>query len=498
VDARTGTLLLNTLLLAGGTCAIGLPLGTVLAWLLARTDLPGRRAGMVLIGLMLFVPLYLQTAAWQAGFGIQGWCTQMTDAPALLDGFRGAIWVHAMAAVPWVVLIVGVALRLIEPELEEQALLDGSAMQVFCHVTLRGTLPALGLSVLWVAIVTAGAITVTDLFVVRTFAEEIYTQSASGVGLLDAPLGMLPGTALTGCLLMLGLLLCARLMPKQRPITFRRRRVFALGPWRVPVAVLAVVVVFVLVGVPLGSLCYKAGLQTTLTQGTWMQNWSLLECLKTVALSFVQFRREFGWSLGIGSLAALGAVAGGILLAWFARRGGPRALPALLTTAACLAVPKPLVGLGIVVLLSRPGLPPLTWLYNQSILAPWLALFVFGLPPATLIAWHALRTLPQEMLDSAAADGAGSLTQLWRVAIPYRLPAVALAWVVALAVALGELGASVLVVPPGVTTLSIRVFGMLHSGQQREVAGISLALLAVFAVVAMVAVWLVDRRPGST
>ena len=108
MDGRTWTLLLNTLLLAAGTCAISLPLGTALAWLLARTDLPGRRLGMILLGLMLFVPLYLQTAAWQAGFGVQGWFTLAAGVPAWLDGFRGAIWVHAMAAVPWVVLIVGV------------------------------------------------------------------------------------------------------------------------------------------------------------------------------------------------------------------------------------------------------------------------------------------------------------------------------------------------------------------------------------------------------
>ena len=493
MDTRTVTLLQNTLLLTAGTCAISLPLGTVLAWLLARTDLPGRRLGMVLLGLMLFVPLYLQTAAWQAGFGVQGWFTLAADTPAWLDGFRGAIWVHAMAAVPWVVLIVGVGLRLIEPELEEQALLDGSSPQVFFCVTLRGALPAVGVAALWVAIVTASEITVTDLFVVRTFAEEIYTQSASGTGLLDEPLGLLPGIALTGCLVTFGLLFCAKLMPRERPITFGPRHVFALGSWRVPVAVLAVLTMLLLMGTPLASLFYKAGFRATLVEGSWVQSWSPLECFKSAAGSFVRYWQEFGWSLGIGALAAAGSVAVGIGLAWFARGGGARALPVLLTTAACLAIPKPLVGLGIILLLNRPELPPLPWLYTHSILAPWIALFIFGLPPATLIMWHALRTLPREMLDSAAADGAGSLAQLWRIALPCRLPALALAWVVALAAALAELGADLLVVPPGVTTLSIRIFGMLHSGQEHEVAGLSLALLAPLAVVTAAAVWLVDR-----
>ncbi len=55
MDARTWTLVRNTLLLVGATCAISLPLGSVLAWLLARTDLPGRRLGMGLLGLMLLL-----------------------------------------------------------------------------------------------------------------------------------------------------------------------------------------------------------------------------------------------------------------------------------------------------------------------------------------------------------------------------------------------------------------------------------------------------------
>ena len=56
-----------------------------------------------------------------------------------------------------------------------------------------------------------------------------------------------------------------------------------------------------------------------------------------------------------------------------------------------------------------------------------------------------------------------------------------------MAVAWGDLAASVLVVPPGVTTLSIRIFGLLHYGVEDQVAGICLALVAVFAAVAVLA-----------
>ena len=66
---------------------------------------------LVLFGVMLFVPLYLQAAAWQAGFGVQGWFTLATGFPALLEGWPGVIWIHVMAAIPWVTLIAAVGFR---------------------------------------------------------------------------------------------------------------------------------------------------------------------------------------------------------------------------------------------------------------------------------------------------------------------------------------------------------------------------------------------------
>src|SRR5579863_3478610 len=63
-DHRTWSLVENTLLLIAGTLALSLPVGTALALLLFRTDAPARRTALVLLGIMLVVPLYLQAAAW--------------------------------------------------------------------------------------------------------------------------------------------------------------------------------------------------------------------------------------------------------------------------------------------------------------------------------------------------------------------------------------------------------------------------------------------------
>lgn len=477
-------LALNTLLLAGATCAISVPLGTVLAWLLVRTDLPGRKAALVLLGTMLFVPLYLQAAAWQAGFGLQGWYTLACEGFVLLEGWRGAVWVHAMAAVPWVVLIVGAGLWLIEPELEEAALLDGTTGQVLRRVTLPGAAAALGVAALWTLTMTAGEMTVTDLFVVRTYAEELYTQIAMGRQPDEVSLGVLPGVVVTALSVIAGLVISAKVARADRPVSHRPRWVFRLGRWRWPLAVAVGLLLALLAGVPLANLVYKAGIVVTPTEFGPTRSWSLVKFLTIVVTSPWRYQREFGWSLAIGALSATAATATATLLAWSARRSRRGAAVAILAAAVSLAVPGPLLGLAIIGLLNRPEIPPLVYLYDQSILAPWLALAIRGLPPALLVMWYALRTVPQEMLDAAVVDGAGPMRLLWRIALPGRRVALALAWLVALAVALGDLAASILVVPPGVTTLSIRIFGLLHYGVEDQVAGICLALVLVFAAVA--------------
>ena len=54
------------------------------------------------------------------------------------------------------------------------------------------------------------------------------------------------------------------------------------------------------------------------------------------------------------------------------------------------------------------------------------------------------------------------------------------AWLVCVAFAMGEVSASILVVPPGMSTLSQRIFNLVHYGVEDRLAGICLSSLAIF------------------
>jgi ABC-type spermidine/putrescine transport system permease subunit II len=96
---------------------------------------------------------------------------------------------------------------------------------------------------------------------------------------------------------------------------------------------------------------------------------------------------------------------------------------------------------------------------------------------ATIVLWPALAAVPQDTLDSAALEGVGRWGQFWRIALPQCWPAVVAAWIVALAIAAGEVAATILVIPPGVTTLSVQVFTLLHYGVEDRLASISLVMM---------------------
>jgi ABC-type Fe3+ transport system permease subunit len=111
--------------------------------------------------------------------------------------------------------------------------------------------------------------------------------------------------------------------------------------------------------------------------------------------------------------------------------------------------------------------------------------------------WHAMHSIPREVLECAAVDGAGSWMQLFRIALPMRWTAVAAAWLIALAVSLGDLSAVILVLPPDVYLLSTSIFNLLHYGVDDRAAGLCLSMLLIFTLLAA-AVLLITRRMAKS
>ena len=188
----------NTLALAAGACLVAVPAGTLAgAWRSNGPRVPGRGVLRWLVLVGLFVPLPVYAVAWQVVLG--AWLPPLSLEPGQVawrpwgQGLLPAAWVHGMAGLPWVVWIVSAGLRTADRGLEEDALLTGGPATVFRRVLLPRAALAAVAAAGWVAVQAATEIPVTDAMMVRTFAEEVYTQfvAASG-GLAGAVAVTLP------------------------------------------------------------------------------------------------------------------------------------------------------------------------------------------------------------------------------------------------------------------------------------------------------------------
>ena len=506
---RLRGLLFNSAWLIGGTWLLSLPLGALLAVVITKTTVPGRRAMERIFVALLFVPLYVQAAAWQAAVGQGGWLVpghaMNPDGATWLQGWYGAVWVHGMAATAWVVLFVGAALKNVPRELEEESLQDAGAGRVLWQVSLRRALAGLFAAALWIAVVCAGEITVSDLFQVRTFAEEIYTVASLGALNVPAPVDAAETPTVAPPLaaqdLWIGttaivLLVSAALgaiwawLPTVEFVSPSEGWLWRLRRGRFGATLLVWCCAALVVGAPMLGLLGKAGMEARRDGDAVVREWSAAKAAALVLSSPREHRRELGWSCAIGGSAAALATVVGVLLAWALRTGCLPRVPTALLLAIGFAIPGPLLGVWTIHLLNHSPESPwyfLTWCYDHTILAPVLVQTLRALPLATLVLGSQLATVPQDVLDSATSEGAGWWRQLVGIALPLRWHAVAAAACMSLVVAVSDLAATLLVSPPGVSTLSVRIFGLLHYGAEDRVSALCLFLAMALGALATLA-----------
>ncbi len=486
--ARQSALALESTKLVLETEAIALPLGILLAFFLLRTDALGRTPLLALIILAAFVPLPLHATSWLGAFGNAGRDQLLGNRPILI-GRSGAAFVHAMATLPWVVLIAGMGLCAVEPELEESALLDFGPARVLRRVTLRRALASIAAAALAVAVLTAGDMTVTDLLVIRTYAEESYWQYTQGRGPGDAAQVAIPPLCLLGVLILLVGKSLSRLDPSRIASSFARARIWSLGAWRIPLGLFLCLFVGNAFALPLYGLVWRAGRVGGQAAQGRRAHWSLQGLHGTLLRAIDTIGQPLLWSLFWTAAAATAATMLALALGWAARRSRIWNLIAMATLCLTLAVPGPVAGMALV-LAYRPFRP----MYDSPAMIVMAQTFR-ALPYAVLLLWPFLRSFPQDYLDSAALDGLDRPRQFLRVVIPLSRRPIIAAWAIAFAVGLGELAATNIATPPmkfGRTPVSVVIWGLLHTGVDSDLAGVALIVLLVVAgagLFATAAIW---------
>jgi iron(III) transport system permease protein len=146
-------------------CAV---VGTLTAWFIERTALPGRRFWAVLVVIPLGIPDFVVSFGWRAIFPSFG-------------GFWAAVLVMTVAVYPLVYLPVAANLRSADPAQEEVARSLGlGRLRTFWRVTVgQARLAILGGSVL-VALVVLAEFGAFEILGFRTLTTEIYSELQNG------------------------------------------------------------------------------------------------------------------------------------------------------------------------------------------------------------------------------------------------------------------------------------------------------------------------------
>ena len=151
-DAHLRKALWNTVVLAFWVGIFSLVVGAPMAWLTARTDLPGKRAVRALMLASFVTPPFLGAFAWvmlggpNAGILNKLWRDLTGAEGPLIDIFTmsGLIFAMTLYTFPYVFIMIANTLELIASDLEEAAsILGARRLTVALTVTLPMVAPAI-------------------------------------------------------------------------------------------------------------------------------------------------------------------------------------------------------------------------------------------------------------------------------------------------------------------------------------------------------------------
>jgi len=461
----TVTLLWNTVRLTVVVTILCCIIGTLAAWCVERTDLPGRRLWGVLVVVPFAIPDFVVSFGWAS---LSTW----------VHGFQGAVLVMTLAVYPLVYLPVAASLRAADPGQEEVARgLGAGRLRTFLRVTVAQSKGAILGGCLLVALVILAEYGAFEILGYQTFTTEIFTEYNVSFNVPDA-------SALVLVLVVLGMVILGAegiLRGKNRVSRTASLAQRVVPPQRLGRATLPVVLGFVLLvglalGVPIGSCIYW-----TFEGGAH-------------ALTGVSILSATGTTAAYSGLAALVATAMALPVALLAVRYPDRTVRLLdRSTFLVLAMP------GIVIAFA---LSYFSEHYAHGILyqSPPLLVVAYAIlffPLALVGVKASVAHAPVGLEEVAQSLGLGRLAVLRRVTLPLIAPGLAASFCLVLLAAVTELTATLILIPTGVQTLSTQFWQYQQNLSYGQAAPFALVIIAIAAVPSYVLGRYFDRLPSK-
>ena len=459
-EPRQRALMLSSIVLGGGAAIFATVLGAPLGLLFARARLPAKRFLRLALIVPLMVPPYVLALAWVLVTGPGGLFARAGGRDFLSDwtySLTGAIVVLGLAFYPLSMLATEAAARRVDARLEESALLAASPRRVLGRITLPLIGPTVAAAGLIVFVLALSEFGVPALLRVRVFTTEAFTAFAAfynfGAGVaLCAPLLVVALIVSVVIKFIIGerLLVTTRSLQLGLPLTFSR-------PFRTAILIGIAVLICASTLLPLEALLFETTGINRITSAVSTSGHAIANSL---------------WLAFVGATLI---VALAVVLGYGRARARSRVRMFFDPTLILLfAVPSTVVGIGIIGLWNREGLMGQVYSSQWIIVVTYIARFA---PVAALMLAASVRQISSSSEHAAEIAGASWTRTFAGIVLPQLRNGLAATWVVSFIFCFGELGATILVAPPGESTLPVRVYTLIANTPSSEVA--SLALMQV-------------------
>jgi iron(III) transport system permease protein len=492
VTGSTAVAVTNSLWVSGAAAVIGLALGFPVAWLAARTTMPGRRLVSAGMWLSLLLPSWLPALGWERLVQADGvmyrvglnwpWMTH------LIMGPFGVVLLLGLRCVPFSYLAITAALGGLGQEFEDAARVHGASRLRALRLIIPILAPAI-----WSALAIGFAESISDFGVASTLA---YTSNFPlATYQLYAAIGNFPPSfplaAAMAWLLVLAvaipLFLQARALRGRsyavlsgRTRQAVRRRLSAAGA--LTSGAFLALFFLIMLGVPAfgaisGSLLGDYGSSFTLT----LANYKALFAQPDLT---GPLQRSLGYGVIAASVTVVIGFIAARLLSSPRRTAATGALDFLLL--ASVALPGVVFGAGYIFAYNLPIASALHIDLYQTVQLLIIAYVASSLPTNARVLVGSVSQLQSSLKDAARAHGAGEIAAWARAVLPVVSRPIMMAWLYTFCGVFLELPLSQLLYAPGAPPASIAIEDNLsnyHFG-----VGMAQAVLAVAIAFAAVAV----------
>ncbi|RVI55375.1 iron ABC transporter permease [Sinorhizobium meliloti] len=430
--------LFNTLSVAVGAISLSLLVGTVLAWLISRTDMFGRRWFATALIVPYMLPAWTFALAWTTLFknrtvgGQPGWleATGLTPPDWLAYGQFPITIILALHYTPFVILLFGSALRRFDSQLEDSArILGAKRHQVALQIILPLMRPALLSSMVLIFAKCLGEFGVPYVLGLPVKFEVLSTSLFRSIASRQTGVA----GVIAGSIMLIGIItlwIDARLVREARRfVTIGSKgsmnRQSRLGRMRLPAAGFAATVFLLSVGLPLLTLLLSTVMKmpARFTLDNFTLDYWIGRDLDTIALKTGILLSSDLWTAARNTLTIVGIASVtsgilGLLVGYVVIRTPVRLLSVYLRQVTFLPYLVPGIAFAAAYL-SLFAVPrgPLPALYGTVVILV-LALIADQMPYASRAGISAMTQLGKDPEEAAQVAGAGWLRRMISIVIP--------------------------------------------------------------------------------